>query len=93
MGPVLDAAEISALRRLAQEVRDRYPPALDKTGAPLPWDIEFGFAKEKLWLLQIRPLIQRGRTEAEAVVNARLVRPAAGGRVALDQLPGAGIGG
>jgi len=86
-GPVLNEAEMVELRRLADEVRERYPPATDNQGQLLPWDIEFAFANGRLWLLQIRPLIQRGRVEADLVVN-KLVPPAgAKGRVNLDVLP------
>ena len=86
-GRVLTDGEMNALRQLADEVRERYPPALDERGNPLPWDIEFGFAGGKLWLLQIRPLIQRGRVEADAVVNARVPPAVAAGTVSLDQVP------
>ncbi len=86
-GPVLSGSEMEELRRLALEVTERYPPALDDKGNPLPWDIEFGFAHGKLWLLQIRPLIQRGRAEADAVVNARVPPAVSGGKVALDRPP------
>ena len=32
-------------------------PARDPTGAPRPWDIEFGFVGGKLWLFQCRPFV------------------------------------
>lgn len=92
-GPVLDGTEMSELRRLADEVLERYPPALDEQGRPLPWDIEFGFADGKLWLLQIRPLVQRGRVEADAVVNSRVPPANAAGSVNLGEPPVAAIGG
>ncbi len=88
-GPVLTEQEMQALRSLAAEVVERYPPALDPTGRALPWDIEFGFAGGRLWLLQIRPLVQRGRVEADAVVNARVPGAGADGRVDLERAPGA----
>lgn len=90
-GSVLTRGEMNELRQLADEVRERYPPALDDRGDPLPWDIEFGFAEGKLWLLQIRPLIQRGRVEADAVVNARVPPAAAAGSVALEAFPDGAI--
>ncbi len=91
-GPVLTDGELDALRTLAQEVLDRYPPVLDEHAHPLPWDIEFAFAKGKLWLLQIRPLIQRGRAAADALVNARIPAPRMTGSVALDDPPHRGHG-
>jgi hypothetical protein len=32
-------------------------PAKDPTGAPRPWDMEFGFVGGKLWLFQCRPFV------------------------------------
>ena len=91
-GSVLTDPEMNELRKLADEVRDRYPPALDERGTALPWDIEFGFAEGKLWLLQIRPLIQRGRVEADAAVNARVPPAIAVGNVSLDKVPDSAMG-
>ena len=90
-GGVLTEREMDELRQLADEVRERYPPALDEQGNKLPWDIEFGFAEGKLWLLQIRPLIQRGRVEADALVNSRVPPATATGTVSLDQVPESAI--
>ena len=47
--------EIDQIRRMAAEVRTKYPKAPGR-GADLPWDIEFGFEKGQLRLFQIRPL-------------------------------------
>lgn len=91
-GAVLNDREFTELRQLAQEVIDRYPPALDEQDRPLPWDIEFAFAEGKLWLLQIRPLIQRGRTEADTLVGERVPAPRLTGVVALDNPPNASEG-
>ena len=74
-GPILTDSEASELRKLAKEVIDRYPPSLGSDGAPLPFDIEFGFANGKLNLLQIRPLVQRGALAAEATVSAVIPKP------------------
>lgn len=85
-GPLLDQAEMQALRTLANEVMDRYPPAFDNAGKALPWDIEFAFADGKLWLLQIRPLVQRGSVEADAVVNRYIPVKAEANQVSLDHV-------
>lgn len=53
---VLTDPEIAEIRKLADEVRRKFPPEKDSEGNVLPWDIEFGFAKGDLWLFQIRPL-------------------------------------
>lgn len=83
-GPILTPQEITQLRALAKEVTERYPPSLDTDGQALPYDIEFGFARGKLNLLQIRPLVQRGALAAEAAVSAVIPKPAARKPVALN---------
>jgi hypothetical protein len=55
---VLSDAEISQLRQLARDVKAKFAPQFDQSGAPLPWDIEFGFENGDLRLLQIRPLVR-----------------------------------
>lgn len=69
-GRVLGDAEHAALRELAREVDANLTPARDEAGQPLPWDIEFGFEGRKLVLFQIRPLIERGPGQADALVAA-----------------------
>jgi phosphoenolpyruvate synthase/pyruvate phosphate dikinase len=91
-GPVLSADEQRALRRLASEVVERYPASPDAQGRPLPWDVEFAFAEGTLWLLQIRPLIQRGRVEADRVTAALLPRSMPADVVDLEGVP-AGVTG
>jgi hypothetical protein len=49
--PLLGEPEFKEIRQVAQEVFERIPA---RDG--LPWDIEFGFLKGKLYLMQIRPL-------------------------------------
>lgn len=83
-GPILTDAEAAELRKLAKEVIDRYPPSLDSEGAPLPFDIEFGFANGKLNLLQIRPLVQRGALAAESTVSAVIPKPKPRSAVSLS---------
>ncbi len=63
--PLLAEAEIQTLRALAAEVLAKLPL---KDG--LPWDIELGFAKGQLFLMQIRPL----RTARAAGVHPFLRR-------------------
>lgn len=75
-GPVLTVAETDQLRSLAVEVQDKYVPVLDDAGQPRPWDIEFGFVDGELTLFQIRPLVERGSSAADAVIRA--LRPATG---------------
>ncbi len=82
-GGVLEVTEMRELRALAQEVISKYPPSLASDGRALPWDIEFAFAKGKLMLLQIRPLVQRGAVAAEQAVSAIIARPVGDSRVNL----------
>gem|GEM_PF-579793 len=54
---VLDATEIEDLVRTAKIIQQKISAAKDAEGRPRPWDIEFGFAKGKLWLFQVRPFL------------------------------------
>ncbi len=55
---LLQPDEIAQIRALVAEVKAKYTPARSASGAPLPWDIEFGFEKGDLRLFQIRPLVR-----------------------------------
>lgn len=81
---VLSDAEVAQVRQLAEDVRAKFPAEKDAQGNPLPWDIEFGFAKGDLWLFQIRPLSRYRETktlEALASIESRSGSPR---RVRLD---------
>lgn len=54
---VLAPREIEELIAAGKAVTDKLEPARDPAGKPRPWDIEFGFAKGKIWLFQCRPFI------------------------------------
>ena len=84
---VLSEHDIAEIRRLVSEVKQKIPPAKDETGAVLPWDIEFGFVGEKLYLFQIRPLVRYRETKVlEALAAMEGKRPAAHS-VRLDEPP------
>jgi len=93
-GRVLEPGEIGQLRVLVEQVREKTVPALDESGRPRPWDIEFGFVDGELTLFQIRPLVERSTRDADALI-AKL-RPSAvagpdGSRaVRLDEPPAGG---
>jgi len=55
---ILSDAEIAQLRQLGRDVKAKFPPQYDQSGALLPWDIEFGFENGDLRLFQIRPLVR-----------------------------------
>lgn len=85
-GPVLNTTEQHELQKLAAEVIANYPPVRDDQDETLPWDIEFAFADGKLWLLQIRPLVQRGHIEANQLINRLLPTPQPKESIQLDEL-------
>ncbi|MDP2195754.1 MAG: PEP/pyruvate-binding domain-containing protein, partial [Rhodocyclaceae bacterium] len=55
--PVLTPDEIEQLRRLGQELPERFPQR-DESGQGVPADVEFGFVAGRLALFQIRPYLQ-----------------------------------
>ncbi len=54
---VLASEEVETLTAAAAKIKASLEPALDPSGNPRAWDIEFGFAQGKLWLFQVRPFI------------------------------------
>jgi hypothetical protein len=54
---VLEPTEIGDLVDAGRVLNDKLEPARDPTGAPRPWDVEFGFVDGKLWLFQCRPFV------------------------------------
>jgi hypothetical protein len=85
-GRVLTDAEQVAVRELAAEAQAKLTPSPGPDGRPLPWDMEFGFAGGKLWLFQVRPLVERGKERADRVVRALVPAAAAPSRTATAML-------
>ncbi len=54
---VLSKENLDDLVAAAKEIDNRLEPARDESGQPRPWDIEFGFARDQLWLFQVRPFV------------------------------------
>jgi pyruvate phosphate dikinase-like enzyme len=54
---VLEPRELTEIVGAGRVLNDTLEPARDPTGAPRPWDVEFGFVKGKLWLFQCRPFV------------------------------------
>lgn len=82
---VLNDKELHALVVAARKIRDTFPPAKDASGEPRAWDIEFGFAKGKLWLFQSRPFIGNddlSNVPALAALDAETARPE--GKISLE---------
>ena len=68
-GSVLTQDEIQLLRKLADEVEEKYTPVFDEFKRKRPWDIEFGFVDGKLSLFQIRPLVEKNTQRADLVMH------------------------
>jgi hypothetical protein len=54
---VLEPSELTALVDAGRRANELITPATDPSGAPRPWDMEFGFVGGKLWLFQCRPFV------------------------------------
>jgi len=54
---VLDPRELQQIIGAGQRISASFTPVEDHNGNPRPWDIEFGFARNNLWLFQCRPFL------------------------------------
>ena len=54
---VLDPRELQQIIGAGQRISASFTPVEDHNGNPRPWDIEFGFARDNLWLFQCRPFL------------------------------------
>lgn len=60
---VLSQAEIDQLVAFGKTLPQQYPALLDADGQPTPADVEFAFADDRLFLIQIRPFLQSKRAQ------------------------------
>ncbi|MGI9371481.1 MAG: PEP/pyruvate-binding domain-containing protein [Hyphomicrobiales bacterium] len=84
---VLKPENVTDLVAAAQKIRDTFPSAKDASGKPRAWDIEFGFAKDKLWLFQSRPFIGNddlSNVPALAALDDETARPT--GTISLEDV-------
>ncbi len=67
--PVLNDAELAALRRAAREIAGKLPtfPGIDSRG---PFDVELGFLGGDIRLFQARPYVENRRARSTAYLNA-----------------------
>lgn len=67
--PILNAANVTALRAFADLVREKLPgtPGIESDG---PFDIELGFRDNKLWLFQVRPFVENKNARASAYLQS-----------------------
>lgn len=88
---VLDTVEIAALRQLSRSVPLRMPEfAAAPERRPPAADIEFGFYDGKLWLFQVRPLVESEAANRNSYLNAldAGLRNTAKQLIDLDRPPG-----
>lgn len=55
--PIISDDALATIRSFARTVEDTFPDAADGESVAA-YDIEFGFANDKLWLFQIRPFVE-----------------------------------
>ena len=60
---ILNEKNISDIKNIAQEIRSKIP---QETGTEYKgaWDVELGFANNKLWLFQIRPFVENKKAKS-----------------------------
>ncbi len=85
---VLQPKELEQLVAAGKTITEKFEPTLDPAGRPRPWDIEFGFAKGKLWLFQSRPFIGNDSLKNVPALAALEGKPggAAGSTLNLEEV-------
>lgn len=89
-GAVLSVAEIEALRELSLNIPQRISEFANAgAGERAVADVEFGFNKGKLWLFQIRPLVENEQASFNRYLNAldASLMDTSRERVDLDRVP------
>jgi len=66
---ILNEKNITSIRDMASEIRNKInkETSSDYTGA---WDVELGFANDKLWLFQIRPFVENKRAKSSEYLQS-----------------------
>ena len=81
---VLSKENLSELVSTAKRIRSEFKPSKDSEGRPRPWDIEFGFSDDQLWLFQTRPFIgNESMKNMPAIAHYEIERSDLGERVSL----------
>ncbi len=78
--PILTAEERAVLRALADEIKQALAGVLGE-GFEGPYDVELGFAGGRVWLFQVRPLVENERARLSAYLRAMDTEPRKGVRV------------
>lgn len=81
--PILSSQRRAALRSIATEVRARLPelPGIDSDG---PFDVELGFADDRLWLFQARPFVENRRLRSVEYLRSLDRESRRDGQLSLD---------
>jgi hypothetical protein len=83
---VLEDGELRELTTTAAAIRIRLAPSRAPDGSERPWDIEFGFAKRKLWLFQARPFVGNDALQNVATLAAfEATRAGLSDKISLDE--------
>lgn len=67
--PILNKQNLIEIRNFAGQIRSRLPnsPGIETSG---PFDIEFGFKDDKLWLFQVRPFVENKNAKASLYLES-----------------------
>ncbi|MEZ4825263.1 MAG: PEP/pyruvate-binding domain-containing protein [Bacteroidia bacterium] len=67
--PILNQKNITDIRALSATMREQLPktPGIETNG---PFDVEFGFLNNKLWLFQVRPFVENKRAAASEYLQS-----------------------
>ena len=82
---VLSDGNIKELVSTAKRIRKEFKPSTDPEGNPRPWDVEFDFSDDQLWLFQTRPFIgNESMKNIPALADYESTSSDQGERVSLD---------
>ncbi|PHR98375.1 MAG: phosphoenolpyruvate synthase [Leeuwenhoekiella sp.] len=81
--PILNEQNVASLREVANEIRTKIPQETntDYDGA---YDVELGFADNKLWLFQIRPFVENKNALSNGYLDSISPKTDAGEFIELD---------
>ena len=71
---ILTTQNLRDLRDLSVAVEDIMPESTGETGTG-PWDVELGFANDKIYLFQIRPFVENQRAQSSDYLEKISPRP------------------
>jgi hypothetical protein len=66
---ILSPQNLKDLRELSVKAENIMPESSGEAGNG-PWDIELGFANDKMWLFQIRPFVENKRAQSSGYLES-----------------------